>query len=353
MKKINLEVIFLNYYNQQNHIFPEQYNYILRDNKISDIRKTLSGLGFLLFASEIVFTLLGIVEQQIIQLPSLLSVNFFMENFFAIHEFWHGIMLFSSLFIVGCFYCLMSNTKFKEIIMFNKVKPTKLIGLIFFGLGIAYVGNVLTSLLLGNMSTIGIENSGGSSDLETNILTFIVSTFITSVTPAFAEEFLFRGVILGKLRKYGDGFALLISSLMFALMHCNIGQIPFAFIGGIVFGFATIKTNSMLPAILIHGFNNLISCFMGEIGLIENEFLSMLLPNIIFAIMFLLGIIGFLILIKSDMLLFKFENNFKNIHFNFSMKELITYFFTNFGMIFAITIFTLETLSNTNLTWFT
>ena len=235
-------MIFLNYYNQQNHIFPEQYNYILRDNKISDIRKTLSGLGFLLFASEIVFTLLGIVEQQFIQLPSLLSVNFFVENFFAIHEFWHGIMLFTSLFIVGCFYCLMSNTKFKEIIMFNKVKPTKLIGLIFFGLGIAYVGNVLTSLLLGNMSAIGIENSGGSSDLETNILTFIVSTFITAVTPAFAEEFLFRGVILGKLRKYGDGFALLISSLMFALMHCNIGQIPFAFIGGVVFGFVTIQT---------------------------------------------------------------------------------------------------------------
>lgn len=339
------------YSNQYNYISPTQKCLPIRKIKTKEVRKTLNQLGFTLFFSELVFILLSLVGQDLLLLKPLVSVNFYIENFLAVNEFWHGLTLFISLFIVGSFYCLFSKTKLNTIIMFEKVKPVKMIGYVFFGLGIAYTGNILTSLLLGNMEIIGITNSQGFSSIETNTFTFIVTTFITAVTPAFAEEFLFRGVILGKLRPYGDGFAVIISSILFALMHCNIGQIPFAFIGGAIFGFVTVKTNSMLPAMIIHSVNNLISCFMSELTFVGNKMISMLIPNIIFVVMFILGIIGFMILIKSDMVLFKFENKFKKSDFPLTMKRLIGCFFSNVGMIFVLIIFTLETISRTNILW--
>ena len=340
------------YYNHQyNYISPTQNCLPIKKIKAKEVRSTLNQLGFVLFVSELVFILLSLFGQKTLLSKPLISVSFYIDNFLAINEFWHGINLFISLFVVGAFYCLISNTKLNTIIMFKKVKPVKMIGYVFLGLGIAYIGNILTSLLLGNMELIGITNNQNLSNIETNTFTFIVTTFITAVTPAFAEEFLFRGVILGKLRPYGDGFALIISSVLFALMHCNIGQIPFAFIGGTIFGFVTIKTNSMLPAMIIHGLNNLISCFMSELSAIDNQLLSSLLPNIIFAIMLFLGIIGFILLIKSDMLLFKFENEFKKSDFPLTMKRLMGCFFSNVGMIFALIIFTIETISRTNFAW--
>ncbi len=340
------------YYNHgYNYISPEQRMIIIRNNKIENIRKTLSGLGFALFTSQIVFTLLWKIGSILLTDNSLISVDFYFDNFLAVSEFWHGITLFISLFVVGSIYCLLSKTSLSDIFKFQKVGVSRIIGYTLLGLGIAYTGNILTSLLLGNMELIGIANESGSTVVENNLFNFIVSTFITAVTPAFAEEFLFRGVILGKLRKYGDGFAVLISSVLFALMHCNIGQIPFAFIGGAIFGFVTVKTNSILPAMIIHGANNLLSCIMNEIAMTNNDFISLFLPNLIFAVIFILGIIGFIILTKTDMLLFKFNNDFKDKSYNFSMKELMKYFFSNIGTIFALTILILETISRTQLLW--
>ena len=36
-----------------------------------------------------------------------------------------------------------------------------------------------------------------------------------SAVPAFAEEFAFRGIVMGVLKKYGRAFALICSSIMF------------------------------------------------------------------------------------------------------------------------------------------
>ena len=61
----------------------------------------------------------------------------------------------------------------------------------------------------------------------------VIMYMTVALAPAFAEEFLFRGVIYGNLRPYGKTQAILISSLLFALMHQNIGQFFYTFVGGI------------------------------------------------------------------------------------------------------------------------
>lgn len=84
----------------------------------------------------------------------------------------------------------------------------------------------------------------------------------TAFIPALTEEFALRGVLMQPLRKYGNRFALVISAAMFALMHGNMVQIPFAFLGGLIIGYAVIQTGTMWTGILIHFANNMTAVLM-------------------------------------------------------------------------------------------
>lgn len=83
----------------------------------------------------------------------------------------------------------------------------------------------------------------------------------TALAPAFAEEFLFRGVIYGNLRPFGKTQAILISSALFALMHQNVGQTFYTFVGGIAMALMYELTGSIWCSILFHLFNNEFAVF--------------------------------------------------------------------------------------------
>lgn len=80
--------------------------------------------------------------------------------------------------------------------------------------------------------------------------------YISFIGP-FAEEILFRGLILRMLRPYGKRMAVFVSALLFALYHGNIIQIPYAFLVGLVLAYTTLEY-SILWAIVLHIFNNFV-----------------------------------------------------------------------------------------------
>ena len=84
----------------------------------------------------------------------------------------------------------------------------------------------------------------------------VIMYMTTALAPAFAEEFLFRGVIYGNLRPFGKTQAILISSVLFALMHQNIGQFFYTFVGGIAMALMYELTGTLWCSILFHLFNN-------------------------------------------------------------------------------------------------
>jgi len=72
------------------------------------------------------------------------------------------------------------------------------------------------------------------------------------------EELLFRGAIQGHLlRKWKHpAGAIVLSSLIFGLVHGNWVQAPFAFVTGLALGWMYYRTGSLLPGILMHFVNN-------------------------------------------------------------------------------------------------
>ena len=72
------------------------------------------------------------------------------------------------------------------------------------------------------------------------------------------EELLFRGGIEGYLLgKWKNPWsAIIVSSLIFGVVHMNPAQIPFAFLLGVMFGWLYYRTGSLLPGIVGHVLNN-------------------------------------------------------------------------------------------------
>lgn len=95
------------------------------------------------------------------------------------------------------------------------------------------------------ISGIGISiNSSYMNDIV------YVATFI--IISPILEEFAFRGVLLNTLSKYGKYFALIASSIVFALAHGNFLEIIPSFIMGIILGKISLRYKSIKPVCWIH-----------------------------------------------------------------------------------------------------
>ena len=126
----------------------------------------------------------------------------------------------------------------------------------------------------------------------------VLNFIVISVVPAFCEEFLFRGAILSNCRPFGRTNAVIISAVLFALMHQNAGQLLYTFAAGIVLGLIYEYTGSIWNCTILHLLNNFVSVVQTVIltryG--ETEYAATLL-TIIEVVIYLIGAISIGILV--------------------------------------------------------
>lgn len=112
----------------------------------------------------------------------------------------------------------------------------------------------------------------------------IIFVLVHVIIAPFLEELFFRGLILERLRRYGDVFAVLTTAMMFSLLHSSLQSFPSAFISGLLFGLLAVWTGSFLSPAIVHALNNALSvitillsangkeavsdlCFVGVVGI--------------------------------------------------------------------------------------
>lgn len=76
------------------------------------------------------------------------------------------------------------------------------------------------------------------------------------VLPAIGEELLFRGAIQSLFKGWGEWFSILVTSLLFSLLHRDISQLPSIFAMSVFLGYVAIRFNSLVPCICLHMGNN-------------------------------------------------------------------------------------------------
>ena len=84
------------------------------------------------------------------------------------------------------------------------------------------------------------------------------------VIPAFCEEFFFRGIVFSEYRKYGTANAVIISSFCFAMLHFSIENMAIYLFTGLLLGFVTATTRSIIPSIALHLLSNTLSIYASD-----------------------------------------------------------------------------------------
>jgi len=136
--------------------------------------------------------------------------------------------------------------------------PSKMIHGLKKGLIWSACFGIITSLVFAVLYAVGqnpltlIETRLPSNHSEI-ILFFLIGGFIAPIT----EEIFFRGILYGFFRRWGVLVALILSTLLFMLVHPIGSRIPLPqVVGGIVFAVSYEMNKSLLTPITIHILGN-------------------------------------------------------------------------------------------------
>jgi membrane protease YdiL (CAAX protease family) len=115
-------------------------------------------------------------------------------------------------------------------------------------------------------------------DIVKEELTMIIRSpygfFVVGLLAPCCEELGFRGAVLHSLLEWsktrigwvGNHWSMiLLSALLFAIIHFNPAQMPHAFLIGILLGWMYYRTGSILPGVALHWTNNSIAYIFGNI----------------------------------------------------------------------------------------
>jgi membrane protease YdiL (CAAX protease family) len=169
----------------------------------------------------------------------------------------------------------------------DSMSTSLFIRLFIIAMGAQLVFSVLTSLLNSLLAPIGFDSTKLYETSVSMLMSPSGMVYVMLVGP-IVEEIIFRGAILKSLVRFGGNFAIVMSSLFFALYHIITVQAIFAFFVGLIMGYIAHRY-SVLWSILIHILINSVST-----GL--ETFLPQTLLMIAFAALFVAGVILFILM---------------------------------------------------------
>ena len=167
---------------------------------------------------------------------------------------------------------------------------------ILVGMGVFILANYVANFILIFLQSFGVEPPEFPSFMDTSVTSLLCNLFALAVLPAVLEELAFRHTILRLLRPYGDGFAVLISALLFGLVHGNVTQVPFATIGGLALGWLYVKSDNLMLPITVHFANNALATVLEYCDLFLTDKQAMVFHLVVYALIVLIAVISVIIL---------------------------------------------------------
>ncbi len=88
--------------------------------------------------------------------------------------------------------------------------------------------------------------------------------FVVGLLAPLAEEMVFRGAVLRSLLQWKSNpwIGIVVSALLFAMIHMNPAQMPHAFLIGLLLGWMYWRTDSIVPGVVYHWVNNTVAYVM-------------------------------------------------------------------------------------------
>ncbi len=260
------------------------------------VKKEYSKIGYVIGLSVLLFILLQVGLQYILEVLNTPIYNLFNAKISTINisSILRIISFILSLVIPSLFvYSYVEKENRKK----DKVNVSKSIKYAIMALPLVTIIQIIVGTLLEKLG-LNYDVLDAANILNLNSTLGKVLAFVEiAILPAIFEEMFVRGAILSYTKKYGVKFAIIASSLLFAVVHLNISQAIFAFLMGIILSIVTLKTGNTLASSIIHFLNNGYAILM---EIFEENALVLSLVNIVYVLAIIIGVILIILnIIKS------------------------------------------------------
>ncbi len=215
----------------------------------------------------------------------------------------------------------------------------KMLLLVAMGFGLCIVVNGIAGIASIFFSSAGIEGELPEVPVSQSALDVFMNFIASAAVAPLVEEFIFRGVIMQPLRRYGDRFAIVASAAVFGIAHGRPTNIVFAFLSGVIIGCAVVYSRSIWVGIIIHALNNAYSTLFIELDSIASEF-SNFVYLIACIVISIVGVVAFIIYGIKYGLRLKRDNS------SLSCGKKFFGFFFSVPMILAIIYYSVNIIRN-------
>lgn len=281
------------YYPKKNKLQLLHYNPEISDfdHLSMSPKKLLSWTFFSLFMLAVVVLGVGNLISLIVELtrPEWANSNWF-----------NWAVTFISLVLIGLpvFYLFINKIPDSPKGEIKPLKITTFIVIFFICASAMYITNMFSLFIVFMLSIIKGENIiNPLADAMINGNYLITLVYAAIIAP-IVEEVIFRGLLLSKLRRFGDIPAILLSGLAFGCFHFNLSQFFYAAVLGFIFAYVTIRTNTIKYSIILHVMINSISTAITPLTTDGNIIVSMILSAWVFASI-IIGAVFFAISFKK------------------------------------------------------
>ena len=164
-----------------------------------------------------------------------------------------------------------SEKIFRDVLGFRRIKISTALMTILYTILIMPL-----STLANAISMLFVDNTVNEIAGDVLNVPFVVMFPIMAIFGPFCEELVFRGAFFRGFRKSGNIFgAVIMSALLFAVMHMNFNQAAYAMLLGIMMALAAEATGSTITSFLVHAiFNGQSVCLMYLSDRLEPEILG-------------------------------------------------------------------------------
>ncbi len=189
---------------------------------------------------------------------------------------------------------------------FGKVGFVKAMACVFFGSAVCMLANIPANIVVNIEKAFGFSGNMPNMPLADDPWVLVLYFVTIAIIPPIVEELMFRGMILHGLRKFGDGFAIVGSALLFGLYHGNFVQMVFAFIAGLVMALLVVRTGSLWISIAIHFTNNAISYALEMTQRYAGDDVANQVNYVVIGVLVVLGAISLIYLLNKEKHFFRF-----------------------------------------------
>lgn len=216
----------------------------------------------------------------------------------------------------------------------RKMRLSIAIPAVFFCLGVSFLGTYLADFIsMFFEQAIGYEPAMPDLAVPDGIPARILYFISVAIFPAFLEEFMFRGVIMQSLRRYGDSFALITSAIMFSFCHENLVQGPPTLLVGLAIGYFVMRTGSIWIGVIVHFANNAFAVLVDFLP----ETMTALQEAVFSAVYVIIYLVG--AIVSLIFLILKHPRMFRTIPSNYPLTEPqkhVTYYTAPLGIVYVI-----------------